>query len=396
MTDLRFVQPLKVNRNAQGQQVLEEPSAPAFTFSADDEPKRQKLLYAPQSLYRVPATTIQPYPNGVVVGEAYINQDLQPHTLRPSPEANSGFLNGHSRLIDLDTGLGPPLHIDPTLSLFNHFFQVIGPKLSIIQTRCRPRPSVGSGAKKPTCFRGGLWTSELPKLATHGSALLSAMLALASHDAARMSGSSPTTAYHYYGQALEKIKAGLERKLSESYVMTNLAASLLLAFFEVITINNPAWMAHLTGGIQVITSFRCRSAMQYVAYVQTSVAPESIKSNTQLLDPDVDSLRHFFPPLDVKFFKRLIGDTCKPLPFASRHEIVPDQITPTQIWHCQMLQDLFWYARGHDVIRAFVLQQPVKFVNFQSRSGQPPTNLSPKSQTQIRCFEMFHASFIPW
>ena len=96
-------------------------------------------------------------------------------------------------------------------------------------------------------------------MALHHQGLLHAMLALASLHIARLQGASVTPSFKHYAYALKRIHHCVGHP-QKRHLISTVAASLLLGYYEVITGDQVKWSSHLLGAKQQgpLVGSRCR------------------------------------------------------------------------------------------------------------------------------------------
>ncbi|KAL2830177.1 hypothetical protein BJY01DRAFT_120520 [Aspergillus pseudoustus] len=141
-----------------------------------------------------------------------------------------------------------PLNNPKTARIFLHFIHSTGPALSVFE-RHPIDPSIKLGAAPAA--QQGLWTYTLPLKAFEHAALQQAMLALSSLHIAYLQGTSSAVSLKHYQYALRRVgkAVGLPGRRKQ---LGTLAASLLLAFYEVMTADHIKWNNHLAGSAQLL------------------------------------------------------------------------------------------------------------------------------------------------
>ncbi|KAL3466319.1 hypothetical protein BJX64DRAFT_12377 [Aspergillus heterothallicus] len=141
-----------------------------------------------------------------------------------------------------------PLNNPKTARIFLHFIHATGPVLSVFE-RHPIDPSIKLGAAP--LAQQGLWTYTLPLKAFEHAALQQAMLALSSLHIAYLQNTSSAVSLKHYQYALRRVgkAVGLPGRRKQ---LGTLAASLLLAFYEVMTADHIKWNNHLAGSAQLI------------------------------------------------------------------------------------------------------------------------------------------------
>ncbi len=143
-----------------------------------------------------------------------------------------------------------PLKNPKTARVFAHFIHATGPSLSIFERNPRNTSALFSETPVPSSQQS-LWTYTLPMMALHHQGLLHAMLALASLHIARLQGGSVTPSFKHYAYALKRIHHCVGHP-HKRHLVSTVAASLLLGYYEVITGDQLKWSSHLLGAKQLI------------------------------------------------------------------------------------------------------------------------------------------------
>jgi hypothetical protein len=142
-----------------------------------------------------------------------------------------------------------PLNNPKTARIFLHFIHATGPILSIFE-RHPIDPSTWLGAAR-SMAQQGLWTYTLPLKAFEHPALQQAILALGSLHIAHLQQAPVTVSLKHYQYALRRVgkAVGLPTRRKQ---LGTLAATLLLAYYEVMTADHSKWNNHLAGAAQLV------------------------------------------------------------------------------------------------------------------------------------------------
>ncbi|KAL4870037.1 hypothetical protein BDV12DRAFT_69133 [Aspergillus spectabilis] len=142
-----------------------------------------------------------------------------------------------------------PLNNPKTARIFLHFINATGPALSVFE-RHPIDPSTMLGTQVPLAQQG-LWTYTLPLKAFQNQALQQAILALSSLHIAYLQDVSSTVSLKHYQYALRRLgkAVGLPTRRKQ---LGTLAATLVLAFYEVMTADHVKWNDHLAGSAQLV------------------------------------------------------------------------------------------------------------------------------------------------
>lgn len=142
-----------------------------------------------------------------------------------------------------------PLNNPKTARIFAHFIHSTGPSLSIFERHPTDSSIVLGGSVPPA--QQGLWTYTLPLKALEHPALLQAILAVSSLHIAFLQGVSTTVSLKHYHYALKRIGRAVGLPLRRKQIGT-LAATELLAYYEVISADHSKWNSHVAGAAQLI------------------------------------------------------------------------------------------------------------------------------------------------
>ncbi|KAK7418387.1 hypothetical protein QQX98_004007 [Neonectria punicea] len=131
------------------------------------------------------------------------------------------------------------------LAIFMHFIQVTGPSMSLYERH--PFDNGGEDNYDPTPKGpNNLWSYTFPIIAFNHPALLHSILALASLQIAKLQKIPATAAMKHYHLAIRRIARNVKTPMRRTQPPT-LAATLLLAYFEVWSSDHTKWCNHLFG-----------------------------------------------------------------------------------------------------------------------------------------------------
>jgi len=174
---------------------------------------------------------------------ASANHDSQLRSFR-------SHLNEPNILANYRPSLGSsPLNNPKTARIFAHFIHSTGPCLSIFE-RHPTDSSIVLGVQVPPAQQG-LWTYTLPLKALEHPALLQAILAVSSLHIASLQGVPSTVSLKHYHYALKRIGRAVSLPMRRKQIGT-LAATQLLAYYEVISADHSKWNSHVAGAAQLI------------------------------------------------------------------------------------------------------------------------------------------------
>jgi len=163
-----------------------------------------------------------------------------------------------------------PLKNPKTARVFAHFIYATGPGLSIYERNPRNVSAMFTEGPVPISQQS-LWTYTLPMMALNHQGLLHAMLALASLHIAKLQGASVTPSFKHYAYALKRIHHCVGHRKKRLQV-TTLAASLLLAYYEVMTADHLKWSSHLVGAKQLLVEIDYRGMTKESKRMKTEQA----------------------------------------------------------------------------------------------------------------------------
>ncbi|KAL4807047.1 hypothetical protein BDV18DRAFT_136767 [Aspergillus unguis] len=142
-----------------------------------------------------------------------------------------------------------PLNNPNTARIFLHFIHATGPAISVFE-RHGTDQSTRLGAPVPMA-KQGLWTYTLPLKAFQHQALQQAILAMGSLHIANLQQAPSTASLKHYQYALRRVGKAVGLPTQRKQLGT-LAATLLLAYYEVTTADHSKWNNHLAGSAQLM------------------------------------------------------------------------------------------------------------------------------------------------
>lgn len=263
-----------------------------------------------------------------------------------------------------------PLKNPNTARVFMHFITSTGPTLSIFERQPR-NTSALFDEFPPSVPRQSLWTYTMPLLALSHQGLLHAMLALSSLHIAKLQRASKTPSLKHYTYAVKRMNrcVGNPKKRLQP---TTLAATLLLAFYEVMTAEHLKWCSHLSGAKSLISELnylsmtketrmeRAEEARRQSYYQGGSMAMQQVVG---LSSPPEDAQR----PIDEHVVSSFFG---KKLSYDDFGRIVEDQpngrrrdpSTPFDLARFELYQDLFWWYVKQDCYQSIISGNKVLYV----------------------------------
>lgn len=255
-----------------------------------------------------------------------------------------------------------PLNNEATARVFNHFITSTGPMLSVFERRMKSTEAV-SREDETSVPQQSTWSYTLPMMALHDQGVLHAMLALSSLHIAKLQGASTTPSFKHYAYALKKIRRAVATQ-ERRHQITTLAATLLIAFYEVMTAAHVSWSTLLVGAKQLISevdfigttrrlrAWKIKRAMEIKhSHVEYALAYGSIKGPSLPQDAYLGG----FEDVDMGLLATFCG---APIPYAEygaqNHDQPNETFTESQLRDCEVLQDLYWWYCRQDMIHALI------------------------------------------
>jgi Fungal specific transcription factor domain len=265
------------------------------------------------------------------------HSDLQPRDYRTF--IHEGMLN----LYDAEN-YANPLKNAHTARVFMHFLSATSLSVSIFD---RQPNDMSVFLDSPISNPQGLWTYTLPLMALNHQGLLHAMLALSSLHIAKLQNGPTSPAMKHYTYSIKRIHSSVGKR-NKRHLTTTLAATLLLAFYEVMTADHSKWCWHLRGASYLIkeTDYR-RMSYRYKVQEAEMQAQEDILNYGETRTNRRGSLNPSI--VDDSLLNRLIGREVHWRPPSSRAQEEPFDAQKFQIY-----QDLFWWYARQDTYQSII------------------------------------------
>ncbi|KAL5047214.1 hypothetical protein BDW71DRAFT_180509 [Aspergillus fruticulosus] len=219
------------------------------------------------------------------------------------------YLNEANMLATYQPDLGSsPFNNPKTARVFLHFMHATGPVLSIFE-RHGTDQSTMLGVPVPMAQQG-LWTYTLPLKSFQHQALQQAILALGSLHIAYLQQAPSTSSLKHYQFALRRIGKAVGLPLQRKQLGT-LAATLLLAYYEVMIADHFKWNNHLAGSAQLIREIdwagitRDLRAQRRRRWIERSNTHSFFQDIYMFNNPTVDD--DSFAELETNIDENLIG-----------------------------------------------------------------------------------------
>ncbi|KAI0413591.1 hypothetical protein F5X98DRAFT_366449 [Xylaria grammica] len=266
-----------------------------------------------------------------------------------------------------------PLTDKHIAAVFWHFINVTGPSMSIYERHPLDPANIFQGQIPKSKQHG--WTCNHP-------ALLQAMLALGSLQIAKLQKVPPTASLKHYHLALRRIAKNVTRPARRTQT-ANLAATLLLAFYEVWNSDHDKWCSHLLGARWIIKE---------IPLSEMTRAIMAIKMRKRQAEMEQSQFRTFgdYPPaedsgflykdwdlMDVSLLSTIMGhevscDDLGMLPEGLSSHPRPKYIyTNKDIERYEQLSDLFWWYCKMDVYQS-ILGGTRPFLQYNTWMQCPP------------------------
>jgi hypothetical protein len=256
-----------------------------------------------------------------------------------------------------------PLKNDATKRIFAHFISVTGPSLSIFERHHRNTSILFNNGAIPTSQQG-IWTYTLPSAALQNQALLQAMLAMASLHIARLQGASTTPSMKHYSWASKSVLNCLGNPARRRQA-TNIAATLLLGFYEIMTADHLKWNMHLSGAMQLLieTDFaKMAREFRRMKHERAAGFPRSGDytgmqtydlRQTEVLDQILD--------VDDRVVSFFVGREVSYDDHGHVEEIVEPRMPSAglDLANFEIMKDLYWWYAKQDVYQSIVSGNPL-------------------------------------
>ncbi|KAI0525919.1 hypothetical protein F5B22DRAFT_260157 [Xylaria bambusicola] len=303
--------------------------------------------------------------------------DHQYHMLGTNTRTFSTF-GAETVLATYDPSPGnSPLNDKHIAAVFWHFINVTGPSMSIYERHPLDPSNVFQG-QMPTSKQHG-WTYAYPVMSFSHPALLQAMLALASLQIAKLQKIPPTASLKHYHLALRRVAKNVMRPARRTQT-ANLAATLILAFYEVWNSDHDKWCSHMLGAKWIIKeiplSEMTRAIMAIKMQKRQTEMELGILGDCSSTD-DSDFLYRDWDLIDVSLLSTIMGrevscDDLGMLPEELSAHPRPKYIyTNKDMERYEQLSDLFWWYCKMDVYQS-ILGGTRPFLEYNTWMQCPP------------------------
>ncbi|KAK6957888.1 hypothetical protein Daesc_000677 [Daldinia eschscholtzii] len=274
-----------------------------------------------------------------------------------------------------------PLNDKQIAGVFWHFVNVTGPSISMYERYPIDPSPIFQGQPIPKS-RQHIWTYTFPILSFTHPALLHAILAIASLQVAKLQAVPPTASLKHYHLALRRIARNVGRPARRAQP-ANLAATLVLAFYEVWNSDHDKWSRHLLGARLIIKEVpfaemtRAMMRIKCQQRIQEAHQPQMDAFGMFAAYEETSPLHKDWDLLDVPLLREVTGrdisfDELGMIPEErSAYPRSRFQQTDKDMENYQQLSDLFWWYCKQDVYQS-VLGGTRLFLDYDAWIQCPP------------------------
>ncbi|KAI2635239.1 hypothetical protein GGS21DRAFT_101366 [Xylaria nigripes] len=272
-----------------------------------------------------------------------------------------------------------PLTDKHVAAVFWHFINVTGPSMSLYE-RHPLDPSTILG-QAPNSKQHG-WTYGFPIMSFSHPALLQAILALGSLQIAKLQKVPPTASLKHYHLAIRRIAKNVSRPARRTQT-ANLAATLLLAFYEVWNSDHDKWCRHLLGARWIIKEIPLSDMTRAIMAIKMQKRHDEMERSQFQTFGDFHSaedsgfLHKDWDLMDVPLLSIIMGfdvsyDDLGMLPEdLSTHPRPKYFYTDKDMERYEQLSDLFWWYCKMDVYQS-ILGGTRPFLQYHTWMQCPP------------------------
>ncbi|KAI0206336.1 hypothetical protein F4808DRAFT_115558 [Astrocystis sublimbata] len=281
------------------------------------------------------------------------------------------------------TPANSPLTDKHIAAVFWHFMNVTGPSMSLYERHPLDPSNIFQGLQgQAPKSKQHQWTYGFPVMSFSHPALLQAMLALGSLQIAKLQRVPPTASLKHYHLALRRIAKNVARPARRTQT-ANLAATLILAFYEVWNSDHDKWCRHLLGARWIIKeiplSAMTRAIMAIKMQKRLTDMEQSLAGNLRDYPSAEDSgfLYRDWDVIDVPLLSMIMGhdvsyDDLGMLPEDLSSHPRPKYIyTNKDMERYEQLSDLFWWYCKMDVYQS-ILGGTCPFLQYETWMQCPP------------------------
>ncbi|KAL3418253.1 C6 finger domain-containing protein [Phlyctema vagabunda] len=274
-----------------------------------------------------------------------------------------------------------PLDDAMTARIFCHFIHVTGPSLSMFE-RHPANPSLIFQGRPVPKSQQHIWSYTFPILAIKSSALLHAILAIASLHIAKLQNGPIASSLKHCAIALRRVAKSVSLPSRRGQPAT-LAATMLLGFYECWCSDHQKWSNHLLGAKQLVKEIDFAGMTRYLKTLkaQQRQAEQAARYQAGLDAPDHGSFEERYSDrendeVDENLVNMLMG---KRLLYDELGRIIEDKppedqgrtYTDEELDIYENQRDLFWWYCKQDVYQS-ILGGGRLFMNYKYWSHCPP------------------------
>ncbi|KAI0542986.1 hypothetical protein GGR58DRAFT_496452 [Xylaria digitata] len=276
--------------------------------------------------------------------------------------------------------INSPLTDKHIAAVFWHFINVTGPSMSLYERHPLDPSNIFQGQIPKTKQHG--WTYAFPVMSFSHPALLQAMLALGSLQIAKLQKVPPTASLKHYHLALRRIAKNVTRPARRTQT-ANLAATLILAFYEVWNSDHDKWCSHLLGARWIIKEIPLSEMTRAIMAIKMQKRQAEMEQSQFRTFGDYPStedsgfLYKDWDLMDVSLLSTIMGhevscDDLGMLPEDLSSHPRPKYIyTNKDIERYEQLSDLFWWSCKMDVYQS-ILGGTRPFLQYHTWMQCPP------------------------
>lgn len=275
-----------------------------------------------------------------------------------------------------------PLNDSRIAAIFWHFVNVTGPSISLYERHPHQDSAPGFAAQAIPRARQHIWTYTFPILAFTHPALLHAILAIACLQIAKLQQVPPTASLKHYHLALRRIARNVGRPHRRAQP-ANLAATLVLSFYEVWSSDHDKWSRHLLGARLILKE------IPLAEMTRTMMGIKMQKRLDDMRNPSIDLFDMFatyeesgplhkdWDQINVSLLSAITGrdisyDELGMVPEAqSRYSRSSYTYTSKDMERYEQLSDLFWWYCKMDVYQS-ILGGTRLFLEYDAWTQCPP------------------------
>ncbi|KAI1823116.1 hypothetical protein F4861DRAFT_348514 [Xylaria intraflava] len=275
--------------------------------------------------------------------------------------------------------INSPLTDKHIAAVFWHFINVTGPSMSLYERHPLDPSNIFGQTPKSKQHE---WAYGFPIMSFSHPALLQAMLALGSLQIAKLQKVPPTASLKHYHLAIRRIAKNVSRPARRTQT-ANLAATLILAFYEVWNSDHDKWCKHLLGARWIIKEIPLSAMTRAIMAIKMQKRHDEMERAQYHTLGDYHStedpgfLYKDWDLMDVSLLSTIMGfdvsyDDLGMLPEDLSSHPRPKYIyTEKDMERYEQLSDLFWWYCKMDVYQS-ILGGTRPFLQYHTWMQCPP------------------------